>query len=133
MRSFPSFLLALGMAALVSGCALITQGELDQEVRLAPGQTVQFAGTDLSLTFEEVVDDSRCPSTAVCVWIGNGVVKIESRRGETRLVHTLGTPSGPLEAVSGAYRIRILGLDPYPDGGPIPEEDYRLRLLVTID
>lgn len=119
-------------AVLLGGCTLLTSPRLDQSFELAPGQSVAIAATDLIVTFREVVSDSRCPATAVCVWAGNGEVELAVRRGGTGdIAHILGTPSGPLEVVVGEYRIRVLGLDPYPLGTPIPEEDYRLRLSVS--
>lgn len=133
MRRALAVPLPLFAGLLVAGCALVTEAHLDQEFQLAPGESAALAGTDLVLRFDEVVDDSRCPASAVCVWAGNGIVKIQSRLGASELVHILGTPSGPLEAVAGAYRIRIVGLDPYPVGPPIPRDDYRVRLRITVD
>jgi hypothetical protein len=121
--------------SLLLGCEFLTRPELEEDFRLAPGQSAAIAGTDLVITFRKVVDDSRCPSTVVCVWAGNGEVELLARTsagGTTPQI--LGTPSGPLEAAVGPYRIRILGLDPYPEdpeADPIPPDSYRLSLRVS--
>jgi hypothetical protein len=131
MRVRFASMLPVFAGALLLGCELLTRPELEEEFRLSPGQSAAIASTDLVITFREVVDDSRCPSTATCVWAGNGEVELlvtTSAGGTTPQV--LGTPSGPLEVAVDHYRIRILGLDPYPQGPPILPDEYRLRLRV---
>lgn len=137
MRSrFASWLPVLACSVLL-GCELLTRPGLEEDFRLAPGQSAAIAGTDLVITFRKVVEDSRCPATVVCAWAGNGAVELLARTsagGTTPQI--LGTPSGPLEAVVGQYRIRILGLDPYPEdpeAQPIPPDSYRLSLRVSAE
>jgi hypothetical protein len=127
-------LLPVFAGALLLSCELVTQPELDEDFRLAPGQTAVIAGTELSVSFRQVVADSRCPSNVVCVWTGNGEVELAVRTASgTAIPHVLGTPAGPLEVVVSPYRIRILGLDPYPGVSPIPPNEYRLRLRVEAE
>jgi hypothetical protein len=43
-------------------------------IRIALGETIDFEGT--KITFAEVLEDSRCPSTVQCVWAGRARVKV---------------------------------------------------------
>jgi len=134
MRARVVSILPVFAGVLLLGCELLTRPELEEEFRLAPGQAAAIASTDLVVTFRKVMEDSRCPSTVVCVWAGNGEVELLARTsagGTTPLI--LGTPSGPFEAVVGEYRIQVLGLDPYPEGPPIQPDAYRLRLRVSAE
>lgn len=134
MTTSSPLLLPFMAGSLLAGCTLVTEAQLDQEFRLAPGQSAILAGTDLVVTFREVASDSRCPSQVVCIWAGNGVVTVTVRREGVEEDHTLGTPTGPEEVVSGPYAIRITGLDPEPEEGEtIPPGDYRVRLRITLD
>jgi len=127
-------LLPFFAGACLLSCELVTQPELNEDFRLAPGQTAVIAGADLAVTFRRVVDDSRCPSDVVCVWAGNGEVELSARTASDMTASiVLGTPSGPLEVVVGQYRIRVLGLDPYPGQSPIPQAEYRLQLRVEAE
>jgi hypothetical protein len=135
MRSrFVSWLPVLACSVLL-GCELLTRPELEEDFRLAPGQSAAIAGTDLVITFRKVVEDSRCPSTVACVWAGNGKVELLARTSDGGTTpQILGTPSGPLEVAVAQYRIRVLGLDPYPadpEAQPISPDDYRLSLRVS--
>ena len=40
--------------------------------RISVGETVTFDGEILTVTYERLVEDSRCPEDVQCVWAGNG-------------------------------------------------------------
>src|SRR5215510_15692192 len=51
--------------------------DLGQEFKIKNGQEVVVRGEKLRINFVGVVDESRCPTGAVCVWEGNAVVVLD--------------------------------------------------------
>lgn len=105
---------------------------LGEPFTLAPGQTAQVEGTGLSVTFEGVSADSRCPVDVTCVWEGDAVVDVSARpdADPRRELHTSGRYAS--EAEVGEYRMRLVELAPVPRAGASPAPgDYRATLVVT--
>ena len=70
-------LLLLTAALFVSACSAaepddVRAGASLDTAQIAEGETATVAGVEV--TFVEVVSDSRCPDTAVCVWAGEARV-----------------------------------------------------------
>ena len=47
------------------------------EFQLQFDATVFSADSVLSVSFKEIIEDSRCPGDATCVWAGIGVISLE--------------------------------------------------------
>lgn len=104
------------------------------EIELALGQVVEVPVLGLRLSFDALVEDSRCPTNAfiLCVWEGNAAVDVGVElRGEDPLVARLNTTLEPGAFERGRARVVLLEVLPVPyDVGPIPAESYSVKLLV---
>jgi hypothetical protein len=82
------------------------------------------------LEFVGVVEDSRCPADAACVWQGRVVAEF-AFRGERVLAAYAGGETA-MEPVQG-YRIAIEGVQPYPFASQagIAPDAYRVTVTVT--
>ena len=102
-----------------------------KEVTLAPGQTASVDEASISIRFEGVSGDSRCPGDAICITGGDAQVKIDviPSRGE-QTPYTLHT--GDMRPVShGDLTIGLVELSPYPFvTRPINPADYRVKLSI---
>jgi hypothetical protein len=117
-------------AGLLLACApSLTQVAPGPEFELAPGSTVQLAGTGVRVTLVGVVNDSRCPIDVVCVTAGNAEVRLRVlSEGEDRMV-SLHTMQEPRAATVGAISLELVSLAPSPRAGvPIPPAEYRARI-----
>jgi hypothetical protein len=99
---------------------------------LAPGQEALVDG--LSVSFQQVSADSRCPIDAVCVWEGDAAVGVllraASEAAASRELHTSGQMGGP-ETTYAGYTVRLEKLQPANQASqPIRPYDYRATLLV---
>ncbi len=130
---------ALGLCAL-AGCGRHQPAPsapgvpLGQEFTLAPGAFVSIEGTGVSVMFEGVEADSRCPTDVVCVWEGDAVVAVRvASGGEPAARYTLHTArSQPTDAAHGGYRIRLVSLAPAPTSEAPPAAGaYRVTLVVS--
>src|SRR5215510_7023643 len=68
-----------------------TQAPLGQPFDVGAGKTASVDGTGLRITFEAVTADSRCPSTAICVWQGDAAVALRLARDSRTVIDTLHT------------------------------------------
>ena len=98
-------------------------------VTLAVRQTATIA-SGVTLSFDRVVSDSRCPSGVACVWVG-----------EVTLALTLSGPGGteaftlsdqsPMRVVDG-YTVQLISVEPSPTtGSTIPESSYRATIRAS--
>ncbi|MDP2885377.1 MAG: hypothetical protein Q8P51_10200 [Ignavibacteria bacterium] len=102
--------------------------KLNEMFGLKFGQRVVLQGTDLTLTFKDVTEDSRCPEGVVCVWQGNARILL----GVNQTAMALNTTLEPKQALYSAYVIQFLSLQPYPKlGQQIKKEEYVAALVVT--
>lgn len=138
--------LIFGLTALVvvAGCRSApaappetVQARLGEVFTLGGGQAADVAGEGLHLTFDRVLDDSRCPSQVECVWTGEARIAIVVRQadGKTETVEFNTNPApGQTNKTSqvGPYTVELRSLDPYPQTpAAIPFPDYRATLVVN--
>jgi len=103
--------------------------KLGEEFGLKFGDKVTLRGTDLTLAFKDVTEDSRCPEGAVCVWAGNARILL----GVNQTAIALNTTLEPKQASYSSYVIQLLGLYPYPKvDRQIKKEEYIAALIVTV-
>ncbi|MFN2603081.1 MAG: hypothetical protein ABR582_10035 [Gemmatimonadaceae bacterium] len=138
------FMCALSLFAVIacagSGAAVGSNNPIgtkivavDQDFDLAPTGTASIDGGALTLTFDKVTEDSRCPTGVECVWAGNGVVRLTVITvGAANFSVTLSTTLAPHATTAGGYRVTLVGLKPYPkQGSTIPPASYTATLRIT--
>lgn len=100
---------------------------LGSEFSLKPGESAMVESTDLLVTFQKVVQDSRCPADAVCVQAGDAVVALTVGKAGVELRSN----SAP-ETVVGSYLLRLERVEPFVYvSRPIEPKDYRAVLKLT--
>lgn len=88
--------------------------KFDKNSVLKINNCLDIAETEYSLCFESV-DDSRCPTNAVCVWEGNAAANfvLKSTTGNTPF--TLNTnESFKRDTILNNLKIELIGVLPYP-------------------
>jgi hypothetical protein len=108
--------------------------KIDTTMTLQPGQRLSVDGSNLSLQFTGVSNDSRCPADALCISAGEAVAVFEATlaaRGGVRL--ELSTLEARRAVDVGDFRVELRGLEPYPFGSlpPIRPGDYRATIHVA--
>ena len=102
------------------------------DIMLAIGDEVRVDSL-LRVGFLSVPGDSRCPTTVVCIWMGDGAAEISYGIGMgPSFPDTLHTALGRSQATFQGYRITLLELMPYPTiPGTIPPDEYAVRLRIV--
>ena len=121
------------MAADDAGQAGKPGAQAGQPFMLKLGASATVEAEELQVGFERVVSDSRCPTGARCIQEGEAIVRVwlvkAPAQRETRDVAT--TPQRDT-GTYGAYRVKLVGLEPYPNLKQATRaSDYVATLLVT--
>jgi hypothetical protein len=122
-------------AACSSGPVSASLVEPGARFEMSPGTTVTVQGTDLSVRFDRVVTDSRCPADALCVTAGDAELAFTfTRPGRPAGPVALRTSSPGNRHVTGDWVFVVAELWPYPySSRDIDPRDYRATVLVDRD
>jgi len=105
---------------------------VDKEFSLGIGQSASIDGEKLVIKFKAVLEDSRCPTNALCVLAGNGKVEFEvlDINGENKTI-ILNTEDEPRLALLKGHKLKLVSLNPPRiDGVSISPGDYSVTLHV---
>lgn len=96
-----------------------------------PLRTSASAG-DITIGFNGVPADSRCPTGVQCVWEGNAEVVLTLGGGEDIESASLNTTVEPRAVEFAGYEVHLRGVAPHPtQGGVIDPDDYLVQLAVV--
>jgi hypothetical protein len=86
-----------------------------ETVKVRVGQSKNADAGRLTINFISVVEDSRCPINARCVWAGNAKIKIAVSKGKAaaRTVE-LNSSLKPDSITIYGYEIKFVDLSPHP-------------------
>ena len=121
---------------LVSGCSIYGPPgkELGEEFSLAIGDSVEIKGQDLQIELVEVIEDSRCPSGAECIWQGRVSVKVKivyQRDSYEMVLIQYGLYEG-YDVESYQDYLFTFKVEPYPElNKKIRDSEYRLLIKVS--
>ncbi|PKL75416.1 MAG: hypothetical protein CVV27_15490 [Candidatus Melainabacteria bacterium HGW-Melainabacteria-1] len=133
----PSAYSAASVIAKPAGTAVKGSFQLNRSFEIKRGET--RIGLDgkrkLQLNFAAVLEDSRCPQGARCVWAGQVRVKLRFRVGEGQpeeLELRLPAPGDkPPRTTDGVYAFALEDLLPYPSvGQQATRSDHVLKLRI---
>lgn len=106
-------MVVLTLGTLACGAAS-AQAALRTDVTLRLGQAVVLAAEDLSVGFDSVLSDSRCPPKVQCIWAGDATVAVSLAKPATgpRTVVELHTnPQFPRSAEYAGYHVELKSLN----------------------
>jgi hypothetical protein len=126
--------LTVVVASLTAACSsspIAPTIPLDRQFTLMPGERVRVADTSISVQFERVDGDSRCPADAICVLGGDAQVRLSIH--DDGRAHHYSLHTGDLAPVRhDGLTVALVELAPYPfSARPIAAADYRVTLRVS--
>jgi hypothetical protein len=139
MKLFLSILLFITLTAFVNSCSKsggkFREGTI--ELKLSDCENGSISADDLKLCFEAVVNDSRCPANAVCIWQGAAKATFSFTKNKDNHRFDLSTitmkPNYTKDTVIAGYKIEFINLSPYPGtvADPIPDSQRKAELKIT--
>ena len=138
MKCSNCLLIAIILLAFVSckkQSGSLKENYVPNYIPMNTNQSVDMDGTTLTCYLDTVIQDSRCPVNATCVWQGVAVARFRiSSENTTNTIVLATTKFGEYDTnttVSG-FRIEFIDLSPYPElGKPINENDYVAEVKIT--
>jgi hypothetical protein len=87
----------------------------------------------LTVRFDAVPSDSRCPLDSMCVWAGEAVVSLTLSRSDASVERQLKSAGAGSETTYAGLRVKLVRVDPYPraSDGRILQHQYVAALTVT--
>lgn len=102
----------------------------NQDFTLAIGKTMQLKGSDFTLEFVEVKEDSRCPEGVNCVRAGEVTFSLKSQDGTLHEITK--KPRKATKTIIGDYNIMVSEVNPYPKNGVMTDKaTYVLKMQVA--
>ncbi len=94
--------------------------------------------SEISIRFDEVAEDSRCPANANCAWEGNAKIKFTLAMNKRRQIVPFELYVSKIthlemknDTIISDYRIEVIALQPYPESSDkIPQSDYIAEIRV---
>jgi hypothetical protein len=129
------YVIALVCLLSVTACDFWSPTEpspVNAELTLAPGEQRSVGGTDISIKFEAVTGDNRCPGDATCILGGSATVRIQVH-GPRTASQRYDLNTGDMRPIQhGAFTVELLEVAPYPfSSRPFDPSEYRVTLRVT--
>ena len=126
-----TFIIILFTAAF--GFLAQVQAQTAKEVRVGISREKAIVRNKLNLRFLDVVEDSRCPKDAQCIWAGNAKVKVQiNKPGGTPKIFEINSGIEPQTILIEGYEIRLVALTPEPGSNiRIRKDGYVATFSVT--
>ena len=104
-----------------------------QQQKIQINKQKKFSRSDLTIRFVEVVEDSRCPENARCVWAGNAKIKIEVKsKGAASQTIELNTNGNDKSARYNGLLIELIDVSPAKKtNAPIKKNAYVATIAVS--
>ncbi len=119
-------------AAVLVGCGGPTEVDIDQDFTLAFGKSVTIEDTRVTVTFEDVLEDTRCPNDTDCLLAGNARIQLAVTTPVRRVVVQTRADSNYAVVFQEGIRQLVVQLGtllPYPQAGEtIDKRTYRATL-----
>ncbi len=107
----------------------------DDSITIKFGDTVGNNEGNFLLSFDEVIEDSRCPVDAVCVWTGNAKLRFSIDKEYDKASFILNTHGGvrfPQDTTIMGYTISLLDVKPYPHtDSTFTQNDYSAIISIS--
>ena len=137
MKKYIFHILAIvAVLLLLSSCTNVGEikSNLDQEFTLSIGQSTQIEGESLQISFEDVLEDSRCEIGANCIWEGRVSLALEIKDNSSpykMILMQYGLNNQYSNEIYKAYQFAFK-VNPYPElGTEIVKNDYQLLMTVS--
>lgn len=122
-------LIILLLITLVS--TTIQDATLDKEFKIKINSHVVIQNEAIKITFNKVLEDSRCPKGARCIDAGSARVSLTLAKNSDQKTVELSSFRGTKSVEYQGCEINFVNLEPYPDAHKPAKGDPVVTLLVS--
>lgn len=95
-------------------CAVPATARQPDTVLVKVGQQKVVRTNGITVKFESVIEDSRCPADVNCIWAGIAKIKIRLSKNGRKITTELDTMGNNTAVTFYGYSIKLVGLTPEP-------------------
>ncbi|WP_369017724.1 hypothetical protein QBE54_08240 [Thermatribacter velox] len=131
VTGFCMALLLVASLSLTLGCTQGARVRPGEEFSIKVGEQVVVEGSNVRVSFQGIVEDSRCPQGMECFWEGGVIarLKIGNQEMDVEIVES----QLPQEMIFGAYRMVILRILPARTSPEPPDaKEYQIFLKIEL-
>jgi len=103
--------------------------ELNKSFDLSYGKCIKDYNKILTVCFDSIISDSRCPDGGICIWAGEAIARFNIKVG----LHGFRTIDLRLsnDTLINGYKFSFVSLNPYPSiRHNISVNDYKARIVI---
>lgn len=134
MRIFLLSVLLVSLIACSDSVESVNGLLLGDTVNIKLNETLYLDGENVSLKFDDVLQDSRCPLDVICIWEGNASVALILSENSNKHDIVLNTyrPFGRDTTINN-YKITLVDVHPYPmSDNTIDKSKYSVDILLEL-
>lgn len=126
MKKIGLFFLIISPLFNFMSCHKESEGNCDDSVTASLGQCDIKIASDqtIRICYDSLLEDSRCPADANCIWSGVAKVQLTANVGSAKTTFQLSTiklaPSYNTDTTISGFHIKLTGVQPYPGLGTSP-------------
>jgi len=111
--------------------------KISEDYELEYGASADFPKGDFTIQFDDVLEDSRCPSCCICTWAGIVRVKLAIEEGSQSTDIEMIMPGGFIANQNFPtveyqdYLIELKAVNPYPEDTPSEATDYNIVFSIN--
>jgi hypothetical protein len=126
-----SLLTLLLLACLSPATITFQEATLDKEFKIKINSHAVIQNESIKITFNKVLEDSRCPEGARCAWAGNARVSLTVAKNSDQKTFELDSYEGKTFVEYQGCEIKFIDLSPYPNTNKPAKGDPVVTLLVS--
>lgn len=135
MEAFAMLSARIAFSILLAACEETRVARLGEPFKLGIGDAVRIEDAGVTLVFEKVVNDSRCPKDVTCIRAGEAIVHLSAAddTGAKAVLEIAVPPGGAsLAAKFQDFLVTVLELDPQKESRKaIDPSSYVARVKVA--
>lgn len=108
---------------LFVGMLMISAQTQKNSIKLKPNEEKKIENSDVKVKFLSVIEDSRCPEGANCIWAGNAKIKIQLSCNNNKEEFEINTNVGAKGATFDGYAVNLTSLSPVPKQGETTDKN----------
>jgi hypothetical protein len=106
--------------------------DMNKSVDLSYGKCFMDSSRILTVCFDSILSDSRCPDGANCIWAGEAIARFNIKVGQNEVRKVDLRLSN--DTVINGYKFSFISLNPYPSASQeISVNDYIARIIIYHD
>ncbi len=108
------------------------QPQIGDTLVVAYQQTIRYPAESVSISFDSLASDSRCPIGAQCKWAGDAELIFTFSAGSKQVEISLHSYLSPGDTTVLGYNIELIDVNPYPHiGSTYVPYDYSATIYIS--